>query len=88
MIKLIINGIDYTSNANGIDELIESIEENKSDGLVSYGTSISITANGKLYNYLNEYFFADPCKGKENILKCLVKINVKKGKGYFNKFYL
>lgn len=75
MIRLFINNIEFTKYAAGIGELKEIIERNAEDGLVTYGTTLSLTANGDLYNLLYNTFLKDPCSGREKVIECKVKLD-------------
>lgn len=75
MIRLYINNIEYTKYAHGINGLTEIIERNTEDGLISYGTTLSLTAKESLYDLLYSTFVKDPCAGIERIIECNVKID-------------
>lgn len=78
MIRLFINGKEYTDNADGIENFQLSFAVDGETGFNTISLSSSIKATGKFFDLIYNELFADTCNGKDTILKGSVRINKRK----------
>lgn len=74
MIKLIIDSVDYSQYAEGIDKLDYLIKLSQ-DGTIERGATSILKATGKLYELIYNKFFLNPCSGRNELLKANLKID-------------
>lgn len=75
MNRIKVNGIDYTTWADGLQEFQLSIQRNTEDGAVEYGTTLDIRAEGKFYDLIYSTFFDNICEGRKKQLEAVVEID-------------
>ncbi len=75
MNRIIVNGVDYTTECEGLEDFTLDIARNTDDGSVEYGASLSIKATGTFYTLIYDTFFAYPCEGKKNSLDVNIQID-------------
>lgn len=75
MNRIKVEGIDYTTWADGLQEFQLSIQRNTEDGAVEYGTTLDIRAEGKFYDLIYSTFFDNICEGRKKQLEAVVEID-------------
>ena len=65
MVKIYINKIDYTSEAEGLEDIVESYSE-KEDGSLEISQSSVIILTGSAYDYLKELVLDNSCETMNN----------------------
>lgn len=73
--KIIINGIDYSSDFYGLYDFVYNIRRTD-DAAIETGTSNILKLKGNAFKLVFDTFFSDPCNSLENKLNILFKDSI------------